>query len=45
MIVRRQPPYDHVMALIGLQNVHKTLGDKHLLRGISLVVEPLDRVG
>jgi ATP-binding cassette subfamily F protein uup len=33
------------MALIGLQDVHKTLGDQHLLRGVSLVIEPLDRVG
>ena len=33
------------MAVIGLHEVHKTYGDKHLLRGVSLQVEELDRVG
>jgi len=33
------------MARIGLHDVHKTYGDRHLLRGVSLHVEPLQRVG
>ncbi len=33
------------MALLGLEDVHVTLGDRHLLRGVSFLVADQDRVG
>ena len=33
------------MALLTLKDIHVTLGDRHLLRGVSLVVNEGERVG
>jgi ATP-binding cassette subfamily F protein uup len=33
------------VALVVLEGIEKTWGEKHLLRGISLVVEDSDRIG
>ncbi|GJM23409.1 MAG: energy-dependent translational throttle protein EttA [Planctomycetota bacterium] len=33
------------MSLLRLQGVHKTLGGKHLLRGVELSIEPGERIG
>jgi len=33
------------MALLTLQDIHRTHGERHLLRGVSLAIEPGERVG
>lgn len=40
-VFRHDPP----MALLTLNDIHVTIGDRHLLRGVSLVVGEGERIG